>query len=89
MLSQRQAGAQLGLCREGGSSANRCDAFLFPKIRPSLGYVDVLKMPIISSLFPDGFLNILTRKPLMWQAFVANALAPSPLHADHDRQSQE
>lgn len=82
-MSQRRTRAQLGLRGEDGSSASRSDA-LFPKIR----HKDVLKVPIIVSLLLGGFLP-----KLQLQMGSLGSKCPSvltqPLHADHDRQSQE
>lgn len=78
-------GTENVVTQANGGSASRSATFLLLKIRPSLECVNVLKMPIISSPIPDAFLKMLPNpQPQMWQAFVVNALTPSPLHADHD-----
>ena len=68
----------------GGSLSTRA-ASLFPKIRPSLECVDVLKMPIISSLLPEAFLKTLPKSAALDAAGLCSGRACSqPHHTDHD-----
>lgn len=74
----------LSLAYEGGGQLSRQRAaFLFPKIRPSLGCTDVLKMPIISS-------PLLLKDPAQPTVPDVAGLChkcpcSQPLHADHDQ----